>query len=158
MNVSGISAMSNNQTISSLTESQSAQDNNSSSGWKYITVREDGIVYTYVVIGKNMKVLIGTSKDTDNTESKDKKNAKTAASEKDSIDNTRQKKLQTQTAGAKITAGPKDFFADFRMFGLTGYYQEKMRETVKNMENHIVCDNINPAAKTLKIKDRCYPE
>lgn len=145
MNLSKVSLMTTNQSVGRQTESQSAQDNNSNSaGWKYVTVQEGDTVYTYIVIGKNMKVLIGESSI---HEDKDKK---TASNKKDAAGNSDQINATVQDTSNKMPNEQINFLADHRMLGLTGDYQKKMREMMKNMEDHIAyhkVDQTNAKAK-----------
>ncbi|CUH96677.1 hypothetical protein P22_2767 [Propionispora sp. 2/2-37] len=134
-----------NQTAYDGGQSQSSAETDSSSGgWKYMTVKEGGRVYTYLVIGKNMRVLIGES--SEETDNKDKKSA-------DGKDNAAGGAEQANTSAGNDFSGSADSFAingqkekngvktdflmDTSMFALTGYYQEKMRETIKQLSNSI---------------------
>lgn len=138
MDLSGISFMTNNQSVGRKTESQPAQDNNgTSSGWKYVTVQEGDTVYTYIVIGKNMKVLIGESS------IQEDKNKKTESDKKDAAGNSEQANAAAQNASNKLPDEQINFLADRRMLGLMGDYQQKMREIMRNMEDHIVYDKVD---------------
>lgn len=134
--LSAISSLTASQAVRGKTENSSNQENSSTSaGWKYVTVTEGDIIYTYIVIGKNMKILIGKSatkeKDTDK-KSGDDKNEATATSAKPTTD--------PQAAATRQAAEKVNFLNDYRMLGLTGYYQKKMRETLEIMESQLGCD------------------
>lgn len=138
----GISSPTNNQSVRGQAESNATQSENSnSSGWKYITVTEGNVTYTYIVIGKNMKVLIGTS--TVKEEDKDKKNAD---SNTDANGNSSKTNAAPQNDSTKQAAEKISFLTDYRMLGLTGYYQKKIRETMENMEDQLGCDKPEPIA------------
>ncbi|MDU4961688.1 MAG: hypothetical protein E6X17_13630 [Sporomusaceae bacterium] len=123
----------------------SGESGNGAGGWKYLTVRANGKVYTYIVIGKNMKILVGEA-----TEKKKEDPEETAAD--DHCDET-----EKTAATASGAAGPlalaaedrkdkplpnsrPDFFLDTRMFALTGYYQKKMRQTIKQLGDSLSAD------------------
>ncbi len=138
----GISSQITNQSVRGQTESNATQSENSnSSGWKYVTVTEGNITYTYIVIGKNMKVLIGTS-----TVQEEEKNKKNADSNTDANGNSSKANAAPQNDNAKLAAEKVSFLSDYRMLGLTGYYQKKMRETMENMEDQLGCDKLDAIA------------
>ncbi|WP_156478612.1 hypothetical protein [Anaerosporomusa subterranea] len=133
--------------------SQSSQDTgDSASGWKYLTVRQGGKVYTYIVIGKNMRILIGETSDK-KTEDKDKKTADGNNDAAGEVENTNGASnnavsdsmnglaVNGQNGGRKEEIAKPDFLMDTRMLALTGYYQKKMRETIKNLGETIGSDN-----------------
>lgn len=135
--LSGISSLTASQAVRGQLESNSSQsDNSASAGWKYVTVTEGDTIYTYIVIGKNMKILIGKSSakedDTDKKGAGDKNEDSTTSAKPNAG-------LQT-AAATKQTAEKANFLNDCRMLGLTGYYQKKMRETMEIMENQLGCD------------------
>lgn len=142
MNLSGVSALASNQSVSGRPESQAAQDGNGSSeGWKYVTVQEGDIIYTYIVIGKNMKVLIGqTSVNKDKKTDDDKKDAAGGDTGTAGTGNSDKSTELVQHEARKIEAEKVNFLNDYRMLGLTGYYQKKLRETIRNLEDDIVYD------------------
>lgn len=157
MNVSRVSDVVKNQAVGGKTGSQSTQDNNdNSSGWKYVTVKEGDMTYTYIVIGKNMKVLIGTSKADEDQKDKDKddKGAKAEKGQQVATGNTEQVKKSLQNSPQKKTPEQTDFLADFRMIGLTAFHQKKMRETIKKMEDNFVYGKINSHGQTTKSEDK----
>lgn len=157
MNVSGVSDVAKNQAVGGKIGSQSTQGNNgNSSGWKYVTVKEGDITYTYIVIGKNMKVLIGTAKADEDQKDKDKDNkgAKAEKDQKVAAGNTEQVKALLQNAPPKKMPEQTDFIADFRMFGLTAFHQKKMRETIKKMEDNFVYGKIDQPSETTKNEDK----
>lgn len=139
--LSGISSLTASQAVRGQMESSSSQaDNSTSAGWKYVTVTEGDTVYTYIVIGKNMKILIGKSavkeddKDEKSADGKNKNEA-TATSTKPNAD--------PQATANKQAAEKMNFLNDYRMLGLTGYYQKKMRETMENMENQLGSNKVD---------------
>ncbi|SMD16464.1 hypothetical protein [Sporomusa malonica] len=137
MNLSGLSSLSNNLTSCGRTESQLEQDSSGNSqGWKYVTVKVGDTVYTYIVIGKNMKVLIGSTSD---DEDKDKKSAgdKKDANHSDKLNEAK------QSDDNKLGIEKNNFLMDHRMLGLTGFYQKKLREMMKNMEDQIAYNKID---------------
>ena len=144
MNLSGVSALASNQSVSGRPESQAAQDGNGSSeGWKYVTVQEGDIIYTYIVIGKNMKVLIGqtsVNKDKNKKTDDDKKDAAGGDTGTAGTGNSDKSTELVQNEARKIEAEKVNFLNDSRMLGLTGYYQKKLRETIRNLEDDIVYD------------------
>jgi hypothetical protein len=146
MDLQGVSAMMPNQAANERQNQSSAETDNSDGGWKYITVHEGDRVYTYLVIGKNMKVLIGETSEK-KTDDKDKK----AADGKNSADGgTDQANASTGNGvsgsadmlavngqyGGKGKGIKSDFLMDTSMLALTGYYQEKMRETIRQLIGH----------------------
>lgn len=152
MNVSRVSDVVKNQAVGGKTGSQSTQEDNNgnSSGWKYVTVKEGDMTYTYIVIGKNMKVLIGTSKADEDQKDKDNDNkgAKTEKGQQVATGNTEQVKKSLQNSPPKKTPEQTDFLADFRMIGLTAFHQKKIRETIKKMEDNFVYGKINSPGET----------
>lgn len=137
MDVAGVSMTAKTQTAFAPSAGAADQNGNggSSGGWKFITVQEGDTVYTYVVIGKNMRVLVGkTTVHDDQDADKDKKseNSKKASSSQAADQNTTEKNTDGQTKENKV-----DFLTDSRMFALTAVYQKKMRETMKNMVDHV---------------------
>lgn len=141
MDIQGISALTQNQASYGNQSQSSATDSSSSGGWKYLTVKEGGRVYTYLVIGKNMKILIGESSE-EKTDKKDKQAA----------DGTKEANQETGQAGTtasdgstggvgKATNGQKekqvDFLMNTEMLALTGYYQEQMRRTIKQFADAV---------------------
>ena len=133
VNISGLKAT---QTTAGLQNSASQNETNSSGGWKYITVQEGDVVYTYIVIGKNMKILIGKTDSKDNDGDKQKQAAK---DDKSTAGNT-----QNPLAAAGTDMKKPDFLNDLRMFALTGFYQKKCRETLEALEQQI--GNEKPAS------------
>lgn len=140
MIVPGISSMATNSIVRGQTESNSSQaESNNSPGWKYVTVTEGDIIYTYIVIGKNMKVLIGKSSAKENDMDKKNVDDKPEANGNSNKLNAKpQKDCSKQLEAEKVS-----FLSDYRMLGLTGYYQKKIQETMTNMENHIGFDKAN---------------
>jgi hypothetical protein len=150
MNLYGISAMTKTQVAAGKQGSQSSQSDDSASGWKYLTVRQGGKIYTYIVIGKNMRILIGETADkkTDDKDQKtDDKDQKTADANSDATTGVEKANRVSNNAASGMdalaasgqsggkregTANP-DFLMDTSMFALTGYYQKKMRETIKDL-------------------------
>lgn len=134
MDIQGISAITNNQT-SYASQGQSASDNSSSGGWKYLTVKEGGRVYTYLVIGKNMKILIGES--ADDSEDKDKQSAdsnKKAGQATDPAGAAGSNAAENKTmAVGKPKEQQTDFLRNTEMLALTGYYQAQMRRTMQQV-------------------------
>jgi len=154
MDLSGVTALTKNQATKGQSANQSSQDTGGNTGgWKYVTVQSGDIIYTYIVIGKNMKVLVGqtSAKKNDDNDPKTAADKNTAAGSQDkpaaAVDSAAAANSAKPTAAkerggnTKETAGP-DFFSDLRMFALTGYYQQKMRETIKNMKENIVTDKV----------------
>lgn len=134
MNLSGVPSFKNNQTVLGRTETNSAQGGNSNSaGWKYVTITEGDTAYTYIVIGENMKVLIGKAA-VDKDEDKDKKT---------SADKMDKENLAGQNEGNLAKDEKVNFLIDPRMLGLTGFYQKKLREAMKSLEDQVGCDKIN---------------
>jgi hypothetical protein len=133
MDVSGVSLLQQNKTVCGRGDNVPAQDGTSDSGgWKFVTVQEGDVEYTYIVIGKNMRVLIGE------TSVKDKDEDKKSASDKENSASKAEKTLHAEKNDSnKVVANKVDFLTDYRMFALTASYQKKIRETMKNMENHI---------------------
>ena len=147
MELQGISAMAKTQTA--YGKQSSEETDNSSGGWKYLTVRQGGRVYTYLVIGKNMRVLIGETaeKKTDgkDKESTDGKNNADGSAEQAS--GSADISVNRQSGGKEEKGIRPDFLLDASMLALTGYYQKKMRETIKHLGNSIGSDrNGNTAA------------
>ena len=141
MDIQGISALTQNQANYGNQSQSSATDSSSSGGWKYLTVKEGGRVYTYLVIGKNMKILIGESSE----EKTDKKDKQAADGTKESNQGTGQVGTTASdgsTGGVgKATNGQKekqvDFLMNTEMLALTGYYQEQMRRTIKQFADSV---------------------
>lgn len=129
MNLSNISDLSSTQTAAGLQNSASQGNADSSGGWKYITVQEGDVVYTYIVIGKNMKILVGKTDSDDKDGDKQKQAAK---DNKSTPGNT-----QSPLAAAGTDMKKPDFLNDLRMFALTGSYQKKCRETLQALEQQI---------------------
>lgn len=133
MDVSGVSSLLRNQTALGRSEDKTAQDgNDSSGGWKYITVQEGDTVYTYIVIGKNMKVLVGKT-----AAHKEKDDDKKTAGDKNNSAEQSAVTAQPEKNATEVATNKVDFLTDTRMFALTAIYQKKMRETMKNMEDQI---------------------
>jgi hypothetical protein len=154
MDVSGVAALTKNQATYGQSANQSSQDTGGDAGgWKFVTVQSGDIIYTYIVIGKNMRVLVGqtSAKKNDDNDSKaaaDKNavagsqdNSAAAGDSATSASAAKPAAAQESGGNTKETAGP-DFLNDLRMFALTGYYQKKMRETIKNMEESVVTDKV----------------
>ncbi|MDF2500098.1 MAG: hypothetical protein K0Q77_812 [Anaerosporomusa subterranea] len=148
-----VSAMTKNQATFGKQGSQSSQDTgDSAGGWKYLTVRQGGKVYTYIVIGKNMRILIGETADK-KTDDKDKKTADGNNEAAAGAENTNgagnnaaagsmdRLAVNGQNGGKKEETAKPDFLMDTSMLTLTGYYQKKMRETIKNLGDTIGNDN-----------------
>lgn len=133
MDISSSSLLTKNQIVCGRSERGSmSEDNSSSGGWKYITVVEGDIQYTYIVIGKDMKVLVGT---TSVHEDKNKDKDKKATGDKE---NSADKSDQLNETGKnQIEANKVDFLTDPRMLGLTAFYQKKIQQTMQNMEAQI---------------------
>jgi hypothetical protein len=132
MSMSGISSLTN-QTMCGRTESHSNKDGHSNSaGWKYVTITEGDTVYTYIVIGENMKILIGKAPAAND---KDEDKDKTTADDKTNA--------LGQNASNKMNADQATFLTDTRMLALTGNYQKKLREIMKNLEDHIGCAKVD---------------
>jgi len=131
MDISGSSLLTKNQIVYGRSESGSmSEDNSSSGGWKYITVVEGDIEYTYIVIGKDMKVLVGTT-----SVHEDKNKDKKATGDKE---NSADKSDQLNETGKnQMEANKVDFLTDLRMLGLTAFYQKKIQQTMNNMEAQI---------------------
>jgi hypothetical protein len=150
MDLHGISSIMKNQAAYTKSDSQSSQDTDGNDGgWKYLTVRANGKLYTYIVIGKNMRVLIGETTDKE-AEDKDKKTASTQNSGgPDQTNGTDKTAASGSSSSDKLAAdgqngdGKKeetvkaDFLTDTSMLGLTSYYQKKTREMLKTMEENI---------------------
>ncbi|WP_094602844.1 hypothetical protein SPSIL_030760 [Sporomusa silvacetica DSM 10669] len=137
MNVLGSSSLTNNQIVRGQVESNSTQNGDSNStGWRYISVKEGDTVYTYIVIGKNMKVLIGKT----STPKDDGKDKKTADDKQDATNNSNTANTACQNDSSKIKDEKISFLTDYRMLALTAAYQKKLRETMKNLEANIGCD------------------
>ncbi len=155
MSISGIST--NNQTLCGRNESPSSQNgNNNSTGWKYVTVTDGDTVYTYIVIGKNMKVLIGkstTKQDKDKDKNDDKE---TASNKKDTVSNSDKTRATEQNNNNKKAAEKNDFLIDERMLALTGYYQKKMRKLVDNLEDKISRNNGDGVDSRAKVEHTIY--
>ncbi|SDE41954.1 hypothetical protein [Sporomusa acidovorans] len=142
MSLQGVSAIAGQTAYGKQGQSSEKTDDNAS-GWRYLTVREGGRVYTYVVIGKNMRILIGEAPDEGNDQ-KDKKSAdgsKNTAAKPDSANassgnvvsvNT-QLSVSGQNSRKEEKKVKRDFLTDTSMFALTGYYQKKMRETIDKL-------------------------
>lgn len=151
MEIQRISAMVKTQAAYGRHDQSCEETDNHSGGWKYLTVHEGGRTYTYLVIGKNMKILIGETAEK-KTNDKDKKTAEAKG-------NVNGEAKQENAAGANDVSGStdvpingqggreekrelkNDFFTDTAMFAFTGYYQKKMRETVKKLEKTIGNDS-----------------
>ncbi|MDF2570104.1 MAG: hypothetical protein K0R55_1708 [Sporomusa sp.] len=148
MNLPGVSSLPNNSASCGRTEPKSEQDSSDNSqGWKYATVKVGDTVYTYIVIGKNMKVLIGATTD-DEEKGKDKK---TVSGKNDA--NTTDKLNETKYSDSnKIGTDKVDFLMDHRMLGLTGFYQKKLRDMVENMEDQIIYNKIDYIDTKTKFK------
>jgi len=139
MDISGFSLLAKEQIACGRSESGSmSKDNSSSGGWKYITVVEGDIEYTYIVIGKDMKILVGTTsvhedknKDKDKDTNKDKKATGVKENSADKSDEL------NEIGKNKMEANKVDFLTDLRMIGMTAFYQKKIQQTIENMEAHI---------------------
>ncbi|WP_371362568.1 hypothetical protein SRRS_37000 [Sporomusa rhizae] len=140
MNVPKVSYFAQNQASNLQTDSSlSKQDDSSdSAGFKYVSIREGNIVCTYIVIGKNMKVLIGKSAVDEDKE--DKKDGKTT-DDKNGADKSTKTTEDKQAALNKKKLEEASFLTDSRMLGLTAYYQKKLREMMRNMESNIGVNN-----------------
>lgn len=140
MNVPKVSYFAQNQASNLQTDSSlSKQDDSSdSAGFKYVSIREGNIVCTYIVIGKNMKVLIGKSAVDEDKE--DKKDGK-ATDDKNGADKSTKTTEDKQAALNKKKLEEASFLTDSRMLGLTAYYQKKLREMMRNMESNIGVNN-----------------
>lgn len=147
MHGNGVSAVPKNQSIYRQLDNQTAGDTGgSANGWKYLTVREGGKIYTYIVIGKNMRILIGESTEK-KTEAKDKKTADgQKAGGPDQMEGNGNNGALASPA-QPVAANDSDestresvktsFLTDTTMLALTGYYQKKMRETIKNLGENL---------------------
>lgn len=143
MNVPKVSYFAQNQASNLQTDnSLSKQDDSSdSAGFKYVSIREGNIVCTYIVIGKNMKVLIGKSAVAEDKE--DKKDGK-ATDDKNGADKSTKSTKTTEDKQAALNKKKLEeasFLTDSRMLGLTAYYQKKLREMMRNMESNIGVNN-----------------
>lgn len=138
MTTPAISPLTTNLSISSKSETHSSQDSeNNSTGWKYVTIKEGNIIYTYIVIGKNMKVLIGQSNAPEGDKDKNNTGNKKDGDTGDNAD----KVNASQQTSSKLANEKASLLTDCRMLGLTGYYQKKLRESMENMENRVLGDN-----------------
>lgn len=146
MNVYGVSSLTKLQTDYGQSDSQSSQDaGDSNGGWKYLTVRANGKVYTYIVIGKNMRVLIGeaTEKKTDEKDEKTGDGKKgnisnqTNGTENTSMEGSNKLDVDGQNSNGKKETIKADFLTDTSMLALTGCYQKKMREIIKDLQQGI---------------------
>ena len=140
MNLPKISGFSSTQAAAGLQTSASQDESGSSGGWKYITVQDGNVQYTYIVIGKNMKVLVGK---TDISDKNDDKQKQTAKDNKTAPETT-----QSPFAAADTETAKPDFLTDLRMFALTGAYQKKCRETLKALEQQIGDEGPDSPVKT----------
>lgn len=154
MDFSGVAALTKNQGTYGQSANQSSQDTGGNAGgWKFVTVQSGDIIYTYIVIGKNMRVLVGqtSAKKNDDNDPKTAAGKNAAAGSQDqpaaagdsaaSASSAKPTAAKESGGKTKETAGP-DFLGDLRMFALTGYYQQKMRETIKNMEESVGTDKV----------------
>lgn len=140
MNVPKVSYFAQNQAFNLQNDSSlSEQDESSnSSGFKFQTIKEGNTIYTYIVIGKNMKILIGKAAVAE--EKEDEKDGKTA-DKKNDTDKLAKENEEKQTALKKKSIEEAGFLTDSRMLGLTAYYQKKLREMMRNMETNICVNN-----------------
>ncbi|MDT8904003.1 hypothetical protein [Anaeroselena agilis] len=142
--------MTKNQAAYGQSANQSSQDaGGNAGGWKFVTVQSGDIIYTYIVIGKNMKVLVGqtSAKKTDDNDPKTAADKNAVAGSQDkpaaagdsaaSVSSAKPTAAKENGGNTKEPAG-LDFLGDLRMFALTGYHQQKIRETIKNMEESVV--------------------
>lgn len=143
MNVYGVSLKTKTQADYGQSDNQSAQDaGDNNGGWKYLTVRVNGKIYTYIVIGKNMRVLIGetTEKKTDEKDEKtgDGKKGNTSnqtnGTENTSMAASNKLDVDGQNSNGKKETVKADFLTDTSMLALTGCYQKKMREIIKDLQ------------------------
>lgn len=139
--------------VSSLVKSQNAygkqnseEPDNGSGGWKYLTVREGGRIYTYLVIGKNMRILIGEKNAEEKSGDKDGNAAEGSsdvgggvaqASDRKAASVNADMSVSSQKGGKEEQEIRHDFLLDTSMLGLTAYHQKKMRETIKHLGNSI---------------------
>lgn len=152
MDFYGVSSLTKSQSTYGKQGSQSSQNSDDGAGgWRYLTVREGGKVYTYIVIGKNMRILIGETSDKETTD----KDKKTANSNSDATGGVEKAGAGNNAASGSMDALPvsgqngdkeekiakSDFLMDTSMLTLTGYYQNKMRETIKNLGETIGNDH-----------------
>jgi hypothetical protein len=144
MDFYGVSALTKTQVAVGKQSSQSSPETgDSAGGWKYLTVRQGGKIYTYIVIGKNMRILIGETSD-EKTDDKDQKtadgnsDATTGVEKANRVSNNAASGMDAlaasgQNGGKKEGTANPDFLMDTSMFALTGYYQKKMRATIKDL-------------------------
>lgn len=132
MNVPKVSYFTQNQASYLQSDSLASKqdENDNSAGFKYVTIREGNILYTYIVIGKNMKVLIGKAAVDEDTDGK-------APGDKKGADKLAQANEPNQAGLNKKALEAAGFLTDTRMLGLTAYYQKKMREMMRNMEDNL---------------------
>lgn len=136
MKVTDVSAMAGSQAVKGAAEGRASQDDGgSANGWKFVTVQEGDVLCTYIVIGKNMRVLVGTAPVRE--QGKDKKTATGGGQE--AADSQGQTAAGTGQSGdgRKPAEEAVSFLTDKRMLGLTGHHQKKMRETLRKLEEHV---------------------
>lgn len=121
MDLSTIS-MSNLQSAGKTAVSQNSDSNNSdsdSSGWKYLTVEKDGMVYTYIVIGKDIKVLLseGPAKDDKTKKSANGQKADDANSTQSqgADETTKQNPLTASDTNAQLLKEKLNYLANYQL-------------------------------------------
>ena len=165
MDFSGVAALTKNQASYGQSANQSSQDTGGNAGgWKYVTVQSGDIIYTYILIGKNMRGLVGQT-----SAKKNDDNDPNTAADKNATAGSQDKPAAGDSAAAassakptaakesgsnkKETAGPA-FLDDLRMFALTGYYQQKMRETIKIMEESVGTDKVTEVKASANVEKK----
>ncbi|MDU2063646.1 MAG: hypothetical protein E6713_02300 [Sporomusaceae bacterium] len=146
MDLSGISSLTGSQSLENQIQNNSSQDDSSNaSGWRYVTIQEGNKICTYIMIGKNMKILVGetAAKDKDDDPQK-------AAKDRQQTEKTADQSKSTEQATATNQAKSKTkkaeevvpFLADTRMLGLTALHQQRMWEIMANLGNQTDTDKV----------------
>lgn len=149
MTVNGITL---NQPSLGRTDNNSTKNGDSSNqGWKYLSVQVGDTIYTYIVIGKDMRILIGKT----TTEDENKQNDKKSNGDNKPAENNNNSPVNTagQTDNIQIEDKTVSFLSDWRMLGLTAFHQQKLRQMIKNMEDRIVYDNTEHLKSVKKLSD-----
>lgn len=155
MDISGVSSMLS-QSMNGMNSNSSTQDtDNSSGGWKYLTVQEGGYTYTYIVIGKNMKVLISqvaAQGDKDNSADKGKKTEdnKTGNNKVNAENNSTASNQAEQQDNKVQNVQESQISKKYGMLTLTAYYEKQMREILKEMEEKV--GDVSSVRKEVDIK------
>jgi hypothetical protein len=143
MAISGVS-LTLSKSMNEMNSNSSTQDtDNSSGGWKYLTVQEGGYTYTYIVIGKNMKVLISqvAQGDKDQLSSTDKgkksDDNKTGDNKVNAENNSTASNQAEQQNNNVQNVQENQISKKYGLLTLTAYHEKQMRGILKEMEEKV---------------------